>query len=67
MNIQVDRKPDRIENPVSDMHCRIALIMPVYNEADTIKNTVREFYRKVVDKMGNVDIWVFEDGSYGRR
>jgi glycosyltransferase involved in cell wall biosynthesis len=42
---------------------RIALIMPVYNEADTIENTIREFQAKVVTKMGNVDIWVFEDGS----
>jgi dolichol-phosphate mannosyltransferase len=63
MNVQVDRKHYGTENPVSEMHCRIAVIMPVYNEADTIKNTVREFYRKVVNKMGNVDIWVFEDGS----
>ena len=42
---------------------RIALIMPVYNEADTIENTVREIQDKVVSKMGNVDVWVFEDGS----
>jgi dolichol-phosphate mannosyltransferase len=42
---------------------RIALIMPVYNEADTIENTVREIQEKVVSKMGNIDIWVFEDGS----
>ncbi len=50
-------------DPVSEMGCRIALIMPVYNEADTIKSTVREFYQKVVSKMDNVDIWAFEDGS----
>jgi glycosyltransferase involved in cell wall biosynthesis len=42
---------------------KVALIMPVYNEADTIENTVRELYEKIVAKMGNVDIWVFEDGS----
>ncbi len=42
---------------------RIALIMPVYNEADTIESTVREIHEKVVTKMNNVDIWVFEDGS----
>jgi dolichol-phosphate mannosyltransferase len=46
-----------------EMGARIALIMPVYNEADTIESTVRELYQKVVNKMGNVDIWVFEDGS----
>jgi glycosyltransferase involved in cell wall biosynthesis len=42
---------------------RIALIVPVYNEVDTIENTVREIHEKIVTKMGNVDIWVFEDGS----
>lgn len=42
---------------------RIALIMPVYNEAETIENTVCELYEKVITKMGNVDLWVFEDGS----
>ena len=42
---------------------KIALIMPVYNEADTIDSTVREIYNKIVSKMGNVDVWVFEDGS----
>jgi dolichol-phosphate mannosyltransferase len=47
----------------AEMGARIALIMPVYNEADTIESTVRELYEKVVNKMGNVDIWVFEDGS----
>jgi dolichol-phosphate mannosyltransferase len=43
--------------------CRVALIMPVYNEADTIESTVRELYKKIVAKTGNVSIWVFEDGS----
>lgn len=42
---------------------RIAIIMPVYNEADTIESTIRELHNKVVEKMDNVDIWVFEDGS----
>lgn len=42
---------------------RIALIMPVYNEAATIEDTIRELYEKLVNKMANVDIWVFEDGS----
>jgi dolichol-phosphate mannosyltransferase len=37
--------------------------MLVYNEADTIESTVREIHDKVVTKMNNVDIWVFEDGS----
>jgi dolichol-phosphate mannosyltransferase len=37
--------------------------MPVYNEADTIENTVRELYDKIVTKTGNIDVWVFEDGS----
>jgi len=63
MNRQVDFKHNGAKNPTSEINCRIALIMPVYNEADTIKNTVREFYSKVVSKMGNVDVWAFEDGS----
>jgi dolichol-phosphate mannosyltransferase len=42
---------------------QVAIIMPVYNEADSIENTVRELYDKIVTKMDNVDIWVFEDGS----
>jgi dolichol-phosphate mannosyltransferase len=45
------------------MKDQIAMIMPVYNEADTIENTVRELYDKIAGKMDNVDIWVFEDGS----
>lgn len=51
------------KHSVSEIDYRIALIMPVYNEADTIENTVKELYEKVVTKMGCVDIWVFEDGS----
>jgi glycosyltransferase involved in cell wall biosynthesis len=42
---------------------RIAVIMPVYNEADSIAGTIRELYAKVAYKMGKVDIWIFEDGS----
>jgi glycosyltransferase involved in cell wall biosynthesis len=42
---------------------RLAIIMPVYNEADSIASTVRELYAKLADKMGKVDVWVFEDGS----
>jgi glycosyltransferase involved in cell wall biosynthesis len=63
MSTQSYLKPDETRHYVSEMDYRIALIMPVYNEADTIKNTVRELYKKVVNKMGNLDIWVFEDGS----
>jgi glycosyltransferase involved in cell wall biosynthesis len=37
--------------------------MPVYNEVDTIESTVRELYDKVANKMENVGVWVFEDGS----
>jgi glycosyltransferase involved in cell wall biosynthesis len=53
----------QIERFIPQMEDRIALIMPVYNEADTLANTVREINEKVVTKMNNVDIWVFEDGS----
>ena len=48
---------------ISQASNRIALIMPVYNEAETIENTVRELYEKVVTKMDCVSIWDFEDGS----
>ncbi len=42
---------------------RIAVIMPVYNEVDSIANTIRELYSKLADRMGGMDVWVFEDGS----
>jgi glycosyltransferase involved in cell wall biosynthesis len=48
---------------LTEMKQRVAFVMPVYNEADTIEATVRELFDKVVSKMGNVDVWVFEDGS----
>jgi dolichol-phosphate mannosyltransferase len=48
---------------VTELKNRVALIMPVYNEAETIEGTVRELHERVVGKMENVDIWVFEDGS----
>jgi glycosyltransferase involved in cell wall biosynthesis len=53
-------------NSAADPHSnkeRVAIIMPVYNEAATIEGTIRELYAKVASKMANVDIWVFEDGS----
>ncbi len=57
----------KMEEPEEEYSCserdRIAVIMPVYNEADSIANTIRELYAKIEDKMGKVDIWVFEDGS----
>ena len=52
-----------VESSLSTMKERVAIIMPVYNEVDTIEKTVREVYDKVVGKMENVDVWVFEDGS----
>jgi dolichol-phosphate mannosyltransferase len=52
-----------IDSSLSKMKDQIAMIMPVYNEADTIENTIRELHDKIADKMDNVDIWVFEDGS----
>ena len=47
----------------SEFKDRIAMIMPVYNEADTIESTITELYGKVAGKMANLDVWVFEDGS----
>jgi glycosyltransferase involved in cell wall biosynthesis len=52
-----------LKEPLADLDSKIALIMPVYNEADTIEDTIRELHQKVVTKMDNVDVWVFEDGS----
>ena len=56
-----------IEEPPVACSCsekdRIALIMPVYNEAASIAGTIRELYAKVVGKMGKAAIWIFEDGS----
>ncbi len=42
---------------------RLAIIMPVYNEAASISGTIRELYTKVAGRMGKIDVWVFEDGS----
>jgi len=52
-----------IEYSLPKMKDRVAIIMPVYNEVDTIESTIRELYDKIANKMDNVDIWVFEDGS----
>lgn len=51
------------ERQLSEVKDRVAIIMPVYNEVDTIESTIRELYDKVINKMNNVGIWVFEDGS----
>lgn len=42
---------------------RVAIIMPVYNEVDTIESTIRELYDKVSKRLDNVGLWAFEDGS----
>jgi glycosyltransferase involved in cell wall biosynthesis len=42
---------------------RVALIMPVYNESETIEKTIKELQEKIINKTGNVDLWIFEDGS----
>src|SRR3972149_352129 len=63
MNMLQEILEQNEESLLSTMKERIAIIMPVYNEVDAIENTVREVYDKVVGKMGNVDVWVFEDGS----
>src|SRR4030067_1645804 len=54
---------NEIEYQLSETKDRVAIIMPVYNEVDTIESTIRELYDKVANKMENVGIWVFEDGS----
>jgi glycosyltransferase involved in cell wall biosynthesis len=52
-----------VEPELYEMNSRVAIIMPVYNEVDTIESTVRELYDKVARNLGNVGIWAFEDGS----
>jgi len=56
-----------MEDPEAEYSCsegdRIAIVMPVYNEADSIADTIREIYAKLASKMGKIDVWVFEDGS----
>jgi len=54
---------NEIESSLIGLKDRVAIIMPAYNEVDTIESTIRELYDKVANKMDNVDIWVFEDGS----
>jgi dolichol-phosphate mannosyltransferase len=61
--VKTEISQKRLGKSLPEVGERIAMIMPVYNEADTIENTVREIHEKVVNKMGNVDVWVFEDGS----
>lgn len=56
-------KQNEMEYQLHEIRDRIAIIIPVYNEADTIESTIRELYRKVICKMSNVDLWIFEDGS----
>jgi dolichol-phosphate mannosyltransferase len=63
MNMLQGILEENVESSLSTMKKRVAIIMPVYNEGDTIENTVREVYDKVISKMRNVDVWVFEDGS----
>src|SRR4030066_1683501 len=63
MNMLQGILEENLESSPFPVKQRVAIIMPVYNEVDTIENTVKEVYDKVVGKMGNVDVWVFEDGS----
>jgi len=41
----------------------VALVMPVHDEADSIRETIGEVYVKVVSRTGNVDVFISEDGS----
>jgi dolichol-phosphate mannosyltransferase len=61
--IQTKSGNNFVEITCSEINDRIALIMPAHNEVDAIEDTVREIYSKIVTKMSNVTIWVFEDGS----
>ena len=60
------RNENRSEEPrpqESYNSLRVALLMPVYNEGKTIAATVREIEEKVLSKMPNASLFIFEDGS----
>jgi dolichol-phosphate mannosyltransferase len=42
---------------------RVALVMPVYNEAQTLAETVMEIFHAFLSKMPNTSLHIFEDGS----
>ncbi len=59
-------KPIRQAKPIKQVRSvgpRVAIIMPAYNEADTIGNTISEIDLKIIRKMRGVKLFVFEDGS----
>lgn len=41
----------------------LSVIIPVYNEAAVIEHVIREFYKKVTDKIPNIELIIAEDGS----
>lgn len=41
----------------------VAIVMPVHNEGESIEETISEIMTKVVSKMDNVQLFVWEDGS----
>jgi putative flippase GtrA len=47
----------------SYLDLKVALVMPVYNEGETIQNTVLEIEDKVLSKMPNASLFISEDGS----
>jgi dolichol-phosphate mannosyltransferase len=66
MNMLAMRADDRQnfgQIPGNSKNSRTAIIMPVYNEADTIESTIREICAKVMSRLDFVVVWVFEDGS----
>lgn len=42
---------------------KIAIVMPVYNEGNTIQKTVEELYTKFLHVLPNSKLCIFEDGS----
>lgn len=49
-----------LENQATE---RLAIVMPVYNEGETIAKTVEEINEKVMRYLPNSSILIFEDGS----
>jgi glycosyltransferase involved in cell wall biosynthesis len=46
-------------SPLEDL----SVVLPVYNEAGTIERVLRDVHRKVVARLGSVELIVAEDGS----